>query len=262
MNDTTVIDNVSHVPLQRIHWTPELVNKFWNGLSQTRLTELSFAKLGGRSLIVTVDHLLSAEKTILDYGAGDGDLVQLLCERGLMAAAFEPADERANTLRQKLAKFPNFLGCVDFESENTYDVVFMTEVIEHILDEQLDNSLKKLNSLTKPGGIVIITCPNNEDLELDMVYCPVSNVLFNRWQHVRSFTNIALASLLSKYDFNEIATHKLTFDDNLYVDYDKQYGKEKYSSKLPSYLKQIRENKPTNTSHESRLLYIGRKKGI
>jgi len=54
---------------------------------------MSFSKQGGRSLIIAVDHLLPRDGSILDFGAGDGDLAQFLCERGLRAAAYETSGE-------------------------------------------------------------------------------------------------------------------------------------------------------------------------
>ena len=44
-------------------------------------------------------------------------------------------------------------------SDKTFDVVLLIEVIEHILDEQLESSLKHLADFTKPGGLLIVTTP-------------------------------------------------------------------------------------------------------
>lgn len=49
------------------------------------------------------------------------------------------------------------------------------------------------------GGALIITTPNEENLEDNMVYCPVSNTIFHRWQHD------LILRLLDRYPANHIA---------------------------------------------------------
>jgi 2-polyprenyl-3-methyl-5-hydroxy-6-metoxy-1,4-benzoquinol methylase len=195
----------------RLQWTPELVNRFWDAFAQTRLVAFSFSKQGGRSLIIAVDHLLPRDGKILDFGAGNGHLIQLMSERGLKAAAYEPSENRMEYLRNTLSDCAGFLGVISDNDWDLFDAVIAAEVLEHILDELLDKTLGRLSNLTKPGGIVIITTPNNEDLELGMAYCPVSNLLFHRWQHVRSFTRETLCTLMDRFGFDEIATHQLSF---------------------------------------------------
>ena len=244
---------------QRIRWTPELVESFWDGVAQTRLVSLSFSKLAGKSLVVAIDHLLPRSGSILDYGAGDGDLIRLLCERGLRAAAYEPSIERSENLRELLNDCEGFLGVVRADTEKSFDVVIMAEVIEHILDEQLSGALTRLSSLVRTGGLLVVSTPNNEDLELSMAYCPVSNTLFHRWQHVRSFTDKSLVALLGKYGFEEIATHRVEFNDSLYVPYDPIWGETVAESNLPFHIKSLRSNQPTNIAGETNILFIGRR---
>ena len=58
-------------PPKRIQWTAELVTRFWNQVSKTRLNEYSFAKQAGKSLVILIKHLLRPSDKILDFGAGD-----------------------------------------------------------------------------------------------------------------------------------------------------------------------------------------------
>ena len=137
----------------------------------------------------------------------------------------------------------------------------MAEVIEHILDEQLEATLERIADLTRPGGILVVTTPNNENLELGMAYCPVSNILFHRWQHVRSFTDLSLVGLLSSYGFEEVVTHKVEFSDVLYTPGDPVWGEDK-TRDIPSYIHGMRANRPVKIGGEQNLLYIGKKHGI
>ena len=246
---------------QRIRWTPELVDRFWEGFSQTRLTAFSFSKQAGHSLIIAIDHLLPRQGRILDFGAGDGYLVRLLCERGYHTAAFEPSNARSEKLEHNLRDCPTFLGVVNGNTKELFDLVIMAEVIEHILDEHLDDTLRTLAKLTRPDGLLVVTTPNNEDLDLGMAYCPVSNTLFHRWQHVRSFTSGSLSALFSQYGFDEIATHHLSFADALFVPRDPfEVQEADKKTELPSHIQELRANRPVRIGAETNLLYVGKRR--
>lgn len=241
----------------RLRWTPELMDQFWDGFSKTRLVELSFSRGGGKALIAAIAHLLPKNGRILDFGAGDGDLIELMCTRGLHVAAFEPSKVRSQNLQKRLGGQSGFLGTVNPKSNESFDVVMLVEVIEHILEEQLQSTLELLARFTNPGGILIVTTPNNEDLDLNMAYCPVSNTLFHRWQHVRSFTRQSLPALLARYGFEEIVIHQLEYRGDLYVPYDEIWGNSSVAP--PSHILGLRANRPTYTGSEMGLTYIGRR---
>lgn len=243
---------------QKLQWTPQLVEHFWTGFSKTKLVEHSFAPHGGKGLIAAVAHLLPKEGRILDFGAGDGDLIEFMCQRGLHVSGYEPSQGRRQHLQDKLGKYPRFMGIVDISSREKFDVVMMVEVIEHILDEQLHGTLAKIARFTRAGGYLIVSTPNNEDLELGMCYDPVNNTLFHRWQHVRSFTRGSLATLLGQYGFEEVVTHELEFNNALYVPYDEAWGSNN-GAPIPSYLAHIRANRPVRIGAQNSLLYIGRR---
>jgi SAM-dependent methyltransferase len=184
--------------VDRIEWTPELVSKFWDGVSQTELDNLSFGKVAGPQFLDLIDSYLLEGRTYLDFGAGSGHILQQLLDRGLPAAGFDPSPDRHSLLIKKVGRYKNFLGVLDANSEQQFDVVLLMEVLEHVLDDDISSTLNRVLKFVKPGGYLVVSTPNNENLELSSVYCPVSNTFFHPWQHVRSFTPSQLSELLSK----------------------------------------------------------------
>lgn len=248
----------SQTPL-RLRWTPELVERFWNGFAQTRLSELSFGRTGGKAFIVAIEHLLARDRTILDYGAGDGDIVALLLKKGYRVAAYEPAANRRALFTERFAEHEGYLGTIGLGDRGAYDVVLMVEVIEHILDDEFDSTLRRVASLVKPGGTVVVSTPYNEDLELSMAYCPVSNVLFNRWQHVRSFSGDSLSATMAKAGFTPIVVHYLDFHAQFFLPFETTESGGHQEVALPEHLRKIRANVSASVGNQSGLLYIGRK---
>jgi 2-polyprenyl-3-methyl-5-hydroxy-6-metoxy-1,4-benzoquinol methylase len=194
-----------------IQWTPELVERFWSGVSQTKLSHLSFSRSAAPYLIELLGGHLKSQGRHLDFGAGDGDLVRALIERGYATAACEPAGVRSAKIALDIAHHPKFLGLIKDDSPDRFDVVLMIEVIEHILEKDLDSALQKVRSLLAAGGTLIVTTPNAEDLDLSSAYCPNCDSLFHRWQHVRSFTPESLAALLFAYGFECLFLHQVDF---------------------------------------------------
>ncbi len=92
-----------------------------------------------------------------------------------------------------------------------------------------------------------------------MAYCPVSNLLFHRWQHVRSLDQSSLKALLSRFGFDEVVTHQVGFDDNIFVPNDAFWSGKPLVDPLPDWLESMRQNKPTQAGAGNRLLYIGQK---
>ncbi len=148
---------------------------------------------------------------LLDYGAGDGDLLRPLIRNGYMTAAYDLSPGRllARTAAS-LRNDHNFLGLVDADCDKQFDCVLLIEVVEHILEEQIDNTFVNIRRLLKPGGTLFVSTPNSEDLKLDFAYCPNCDALFHRWQHVRSFTPDGLTALLDRYGFDRLNLHGST----------------------------------------------------
>ena len=72
----------------------------------------------------------------------------------------------------------------------------VSELIEHLEDEEINNMFNNIKYLLKNNGVLILTCPNNEDLELSKQFCPECGCIYHKWQHLRSFTKNDISNLL------------------------------------------------------------------
>jgi len=95
-------------------------------------------------------------RDILDIGAGAGMFVKLALEKGLNAKGIEPSTYLANHAISRGLPVIN-TSCPDFP-DNSFDAVYMTDVIEHIADPL--PLLRTYCKLLKPGGAIFISTPN------------------------------------------------------------------------------------------------------
>lgn len=108
---------------------------------------------------------------ILNVGCGSGELCILLAQRGHMVTGIDPAEEYIS-IASIQAKQANLVNCSfaisDLEgiykdpAQHKYDVVFSTDVVEHIADDV--QAVEQLTALVKPGGALFITVPGGQFL--------------------------------------------------------------------------------------------------
>jgi 2-polyprenyl-3-methyl-5-hydroxy-6-metoxy-1,4-benzoquinol methylase len=191
-----------------VEWTPEKVGRVWDHYGAIdAFRPLYFSAHSGDAIVARADRELGLQgKRVLDFGSGQGDLLAHLFRRGVAAHGLEFSPGSAAASRVRFASEDLFRG-VEVAGElpsaypdGSFDVVFLVEVVEHLLDEQLEPTLRELTRLLAPGGHVVATTPNAENLVLESVHCPDCGATYHRWQHQRSFTADSLAALFSGFE--------------------------------------------------------------
>lgn len=98
---------------------------------------------------------------LLDFGAGTGNLLQLLLKSNL------PIEPSGADILSRPTRLPPEITWVEGDlnlpltvKSDLYDVVVSSEVIEHL--ENPRATFRDLNRVLKPGGMLIMTTPNQE----------------------------------------------------------------------------------------------------
>lgn len=136
----------------------------------------------------------------LNIGVGDGGLERILVEKGVLVSALDPSERTIEWLGQELhlgdrarVGISQSIPFLDDE----FDVVIMSEVLEHLSDEAVGQTIKEVRRVLKPGGRFMGTVPADENLTVSEVVCPHCGTKFHRWGHLQSFSSARLTSLLT-----------------------------------------------------------------
>jgi 2-polyprenyl-3-methyl-5-hydroxy-6-metoxy-1,4-benzoquinol methylase len=101
--------------------------------------------------------------SILNAGCGSGEFSFQLAARGHRVLGIDPAPDyidlaRLNAERAGIDNCSFLVSSIeDFASDEVFDCVAATDVLEHIADDFA--AFEKLVQLVKPGGILLITVP-------------------------------------------------------------------------------------------------------
>jgi len=200
---------------KEIVWTEELLARFWGYHAQ--FPEVYFSLMAGRSVVRQVARHIPKGARVLDFGCGPGFLLGHMLDQGWHAAGCEISHAAIGNHARALSNRPNF-GGLNTTSEllakgQRFDAIFLCEVIEHLDDRPLGDVIEAVRTLLEPGGKLIVTTPNDEDLSANMIYCPVADITFHRWQHVRSWSAASLSKFLSTHGLTPVEVRTLRFRD-------------------------------------------------
>lgn len=149
----------------------------------------------------------------LNIGVGNGWIEMEAQRRGWSVASVDPDEKAQGRLAGTgIDARVGYIQDLPF-GESSFDVVFASEVLEHLEDEELHAGLLEVRRCLRTGGLFVGSVPFEEDLEANRVVCPDCGRLFHRRGHVQSFTEDRVQKELVERGFEVTKIGHATFVD-------------------------------------------------
>ena len=145
--------------------------------------------------------------SILDVGCGFGFLVKF-AEEILHMEAIGVDPSRYCKEGQKILNintYNNYLEYVNELKGKNYDIVYSSEVIEHIMDPS--NFVKLLKNYLHENGVLILTTPNAEFINCQTPVSTLMEILLPGFHHIL-FSPFSIQMLLTGLGFKSIEVMK------------------------------------------------------
>lgn len=144
-------------------------------------------------------------KKILDVGCGEGVICEYLASRGFDVSGVDLSEQGVAQTRERVAgtfKVANAEDPMPF-ADSSFDYVFWGDNVEHLYDPTY--TLGEIRRVLKPGGRLIVSCPNVGLLKFRLIYLVRGSMPRHEghdnppwaWHHIRFFTPPILRSFLS-----------------------------------------------------------------
>lgn len=176
---------------------------------------------GKRSLFERVYHLVKGyalskkvflinsfetpQRKLLDVGAGTGDFLVAAKQSDWNVSGVEPNKQAIANAAEKGIRLVENLDTIKDEK---FDVITLWHVLEHLPD--LENQIRKLNTLLKPDGILVIAVPNFKSY--DAQYYKEYWAAFDVPRHLWHFSQNAINRIFGKQGFHVEKVLPMYFD--------------------------------------------------
>lgn len=199
---------------RQLQWDDETVTRFWHWQAQ-RPHEYFTNLFGDRIAVALAPWLRSGDGSVLDYGCGPGFLPLHLAAQGCKVWATDFSPEAVEITNRRNQGVPGFQGAATVteigSQSQRFSRIVSVEVIEHLDERHIGSFFNAIRDLLIPGGLAVITTPNEENLVAAEVYCPCCDHVFHRYQHVRAFSAVTLAATVSDNGLVPVCTFATDF---------------------------------------------------
>lgn len=195
---------------KEIIWDDSNVARIWNYYaSNPSYNSQYFSYHSGAYILDYAKKFIRINGNILDFGCGPCFLISYLLRWISKGEIFglDFSKDSIDFVNEKYRDHLFFGKAVWTKSlpspykAESMDIIISVEVIEHLNDKQLENMFVETRRLLKRSGVLIVTRPNEEDLEANKTICPECGCIFHGWQHTRSWNAQELKSWLERYDY-------------------------------------------------------------
>ena len=162
---------------------------------------------------------------VLDIGAGTGDFLIVLKNNGWSITGVEPNNKAKDIA---VLKGVNFASATDTLPNNSFDLITMWHVLEHVVD--VEKQIAELKRLLKPNGTILVAVPNFNSYDAN--YYGGYWAAFDVPRHLWHFSKTAINALFKVQNFEVVKTVPMKFD-SFYV----SLLSEKYKTGKMNYFK-------------------------
>ena len=148
----------------------------------------------GSFLVIISASMPNDVKNILDVGCGNGVLTNELSKTYNVTGVDRSEQALAFVKTDKICASADDIPVAD----QSFDLVLSTEMIEHLEDDTLSNTIEEFKRISKK--YILITVPNNEDIDKLVVKCPSCGYIFNLNYHLQKISQKDLLTLFPEYD--------------------------------------------------------------
>ncbi|MBU0661707.1 MAG: class I SAM-dependent methyltransferase [Bacteroidetes bacterium] len=134
--------------------------------------------------------------SIVDVGCGDGTISNQLIDNFDLVAV----DRSLNALKYVKSKRINTSADHLPLKNNSLDLVFSSEMIEHLPDDIFAKAIEEMKRVSKK--YVFLTFPNNENIKKQVTQCPKCSYNFNKSYHLRTINLDLVQELFAEYKVN------------------------------------------------------------
>ena len=141
---------------------------------------------------------------VLDLGSGEGTFTEWLARIGAAPLGAEVAEAAVRRARAAHPELEFRLVPIDGSlplQDNSFDVVWATEVIEHVADT--GRWLSEVRRVLKPGGRLLLTTPSHGRLRVALG--GIERFSQPLGDHLHLYTRASLSQLLREFGFGEVS---------------------------------------------------------
>lgn len=143
-----------------------------------------------RAICQDLQRLISNDATVFDLGCGYGDFINNIQAKQKIAVDLSP--ESKHYCKEAVIFYQSSSSDLSFLQNESVDVTFSSNVLEHLEDKELHETLKEIFRIIRKGGILILLQPNYK-------YC--YRDYFDDYTHKKVFTHISLADYIQSFGF-------------------------------------------------------------
>jgi SAM-dependent methyltransferase len=197
------------------HWYQEL-----RDCSQDTVVHIISQMESAYSRQIRILEKLSTRKNIIDIGCGLGIFLITAKSLGWEISGLETSEHAKYFAKRNFGI--DFLSSLDELPDNTFDVVRISHVLEHIPEPRV--FLGSLYRILKPSGILVVIVPNRE---------PLCAMIVNKWRslfdskpkltgsiypdmHVLGFSVESLKNLANSTNFVQLRSFTVSMGDPTY----------------------------------------------